>query len=419
MSAADGTDLWSTFASQTWGKAPVVLKTAPLATPAEAFAALVTMCNAYRNGEAEPTSETLRLAVEHRKLEADVHRYLPSNGDASCADYAARLQRDLGTQTFFIYARDIQVFSPLLWERARSVLRPLFERIGIPAGHVELELFFGRYEFTTGGIHRESCSNLHCVLEGRKRMHIWPNDAWKADSTAMNRADTYAGYLDATDVGRHVADAIALDGRPGDILYWPAQAWHVGEAPELTLCMNIALYMEGQPADLATGIVADLVSERLGSDARLNAYPTRDSADGTGETLPAALEKTLASLRGIGSDPALSGAVAAAWLRRKTGFGFEKPPRRAAAQVVPADAIFRGDVAYPIRWMPSGTAELVYAANGHTATAPATPDVLRLLQRLNLGEPVRVQDLTQAGPSARELAAVLGELLTMRAVTMS
>ena len=44
--------------------------------------------------------------------------------------------------------------APLLWTRARDLLRPLFDRIGIPAGHVELEIFFGRYEFTTGGIHR-------------------------------------------------------------------------------------------------------------------------------------------------------------------------------------------------------------------------------------------------------------------------
>lgn len=413
----DATTLWTGFAAQSWGKAPVALNTVPLATPSEAFQALITMCDAYRAGEPEPTSENLRLAVQHRKLEADVHRHLPSAEDGSGADYAARLERDLHSRTFFIYARDIQVFSPLLWDRARDVLAALFDRIGIPAGHVELELFFGRYEFTTGGIHRESCSNLHCVLDGHKRMHIWPKDAW-TDSSAMNKGEAYAGYLDATDIGRHIAGATTLDGRSGDILYWPAEAWHVGEAPELTLCMNIAIYMEGQPSDLAAGIVSKLVSARLGRDARLISYPMSQSRSSGGEILPEPIEKTLLSLRQMGSDSGLAGAVAAEWLKRKTGFGFEKPPRRAPSRGVPVGATIRGSRKYRVLWMETDDEELVYAANGHASTAPCRPGVIGLLERLNRGEPAQVSDLLRDDPSPNELQAIVDELLTMRAVTL-
>lgn len=416
-STVDAAAIWTGFAAQSWGKAPIVLKTLPLATPSEAFQALITMCNAYRAGEPEPTSESLRLAVQHRKLEADVHRHLPSAEDASGADYAARLERDLQSRTFFIYARDIQVFSPLLWDRARDLLGALFDQIGIPAGHVELELFFGRYEFTTGGIHRESCSNLHCVLDGHKRMHIWPKDAW-SDSSAMNRAEAYAGYLDAADIGRHIGGATTLDGRAGDILYWPAAAWHVGEAPQLSLCMNIAIYMEGQPSDLAAGIVSKLVAARLGQDAQLISYPLSQGCSLGGETLPGALEKTLLSLRQMGSESALAGAVAAEWLKRKTGFGFERPPRRAPSRAIPANATVRGSRKYRVLWMEAGDKELVFAANGHASTAPSRPGVVGLIERLNRGEPAQVSDLLRDDPSPNELQAILGELLTMRAVTL-
>ncbi|MBL8152139.1 MAG: hypothetical protein JNN15_19630 [Blastocatellia bacterium] len=408
---------WQNFGKQYWGKNPVVLKTEPLATAAEAFQALINMCDAYRAGEEGPTSETLRLAVEHRKLEADVHRHLPMAEDGSVAQYGARLERELQTKSFFIYARDIQVHSPLLWERARDFLKGLFDEVGMPAGHVELEIFFGRYEFTTGGIHRENCSNLHCVLEGHKRMRVWPKDDLSIGSSAMNRAEVYASYLDATNIKSYLDRAVTLDGRAGDILYWPAEAWHVGEAPELCLCLNIALYMEGKASDLVTNIMSSLVSARLGSTDHVTSYRL-DTNSNTKQALPKEIEKTVKTLLDISSSTALSGLIAAEWLKRLTGFGFEKLPRQSSQITLPDEAIICGNAKYPILWMQPNEEELVYASNGYTASVPPRFGITNLIERLNQGEPIVVAELLCGDSSPEELRAILGILYAMRAITV-
>lgn len=42
-----------------------------------------------------------------------------------------------------------------------------------------------------------------------------------------------------------------------------------------------------------------------------------------------------------------------------------------------------------------------------------------MIERLNQGEPAGVSDLLRDDPSPRELSAILDDLLTMRAITIS
>jgi hypothetical protein len=90
--------------------------------------------------------------------------------------------------------------------------------------------------------------------------------------------------------------------------------------------------------------------------------------------------------------------------------------------------VVRGHPEYPIRWLPTGTGEILCSANGHAFTMAAHPKILTLLGRLNGGAPCRVRDLLReyAGTARKggrralpsvEIRTLLAKLASLRALT--
>src|SRR5262249_12557652 len=108
------------------------------------------------------------------------------------------------------------------WSRLRRFLGHLYQRIGIPAGFVDLVFFFGNYRNTPRGLHLDSADVFCFVVHCRKRIRIWgpavlPN--WRAQP-----------YINRAEYARDLSRSICLEGEAGDLLYWPSRFFHVGES---------------------------------------------------------------------------------------------------------------------------------------------------------------------------------------------
>src|SRR6185436_729100 len=100
---------------------------------------------------------------------------------------------------------------------------------------------------------------------------------------------------------RYNAASVVLQGKPGDVIYWPSSYWHVGEdAGGLSVAISLALFMEAEPW---TDVV---LARRLRSRARRAALG------------PAATTRSLGALRSALADPALEQMLVAARLRHLT-----------------------------------------------------------------------------------------------------
>lgn len=396
---------------------------APLATSAEVFQALVTACDQYR---AEEHGPSLKFYIEHSQVVVDVHSHLPEASDGSVAGYAARLAERLGPRNFILYVTDFQVYDATLWMRIRDFLDGLYKLVGIPASHAELELFLGRYDCTPGGVHKEPCANFHFVIEGHKRMHIWSKGVWDPKTSAVDSLNDER-YLDQVNFEQYLDQAVTLDGYAGDVLYWPAGDWHIGEAPELSVCLTVALYMEGRPYDIIKNVVSDLVETRLGDTNSVESFPFQPTRVQERAIIPDGLMRSARTLRQVSHDLALQKAIAAEWMRRVTSSGFNKVPARPAPKALANHVLVRGDTRYPIIWAQLDKDELIYAANGYCAIAPAHPNVIKMLQHLNSGAVSTVNDLFDeyAGVTVMEgdveievtreaLRAILEDLYSMR-----
>ncbi|MEV4121654.1 hypothetical protein [Micromonospora sp. NPDC049645] len=147
---------------------------------------------------------------------------------------------------YFAWGRQVQAVDRNVFESLVEALAPEFSRRGLPGGPVEVEVFTGDYRHTPGGIHRESCSNLHLVLNGTKAMHFWSGD-WPPAGTSRRDevaagTDTPEQYLPDLDPADAVARARSLTQSAGGGFSWPAGTWHVAETTGEATAVNVAAY---------------------------------------------------------------------------------------------------------------------------------------------------------------------------------
>jgi hypothetical protein len=231
------------------------------------------------------------------------------------------------------------------------------------------------------------------------------------------------------DYGPYVADSTVLDGQSGDILYWPHDYWHVGEAVDghLSVAISVALFMhdDGGAGDLLARASRPVRRVLAQGTETVTVRPACVATSLPGMTR--AVARATATLRSASEDRGLARALLAARLNHATGYGFALPPAPLPVRPLADDAVVRGVPEYPILWLRDGE-DLVCSANGHAFTATASPHILSLLERLNGGEPYPVQDLVGAHAgtitadgvayetSAETVRGLLEKLVTLRAI---
>ena len=374
---------WQRFHEECWERRATVIARpflAPLAEPEQTFAAIVDACDRWRAGQRD---DTLRFFIGETQLLADIAPYLPRRDDESSAGYGERVSRSLGGRRFGLVIEEFQAFDAVLWQRLRDFLRGLYDVTGMPAEAAKATLFLGNYDATPWGLHRGRSGNFQFVVEGPKRIRTWPDAYWHGREDMSFRTDYHA----------HDGGSTVHDAQSGDVIYWPHDHWHIGEGiGRVSVAISVALFMndEGAANNLLARALGPVRRELARTSEHVSLHP-RDVQS----TLPAmadAVAHETAALRAAGDDRSLHRALIAARLNHATGYGFGVLPPRLPAQPLHEGAVVFGMPEYPILWLRDDDV-FVCSANGHALTVTATPQIVKLLERLNSGAPQRVQTL--------------------------
>lgn len=415
---------WDTFVSRYWNRRPVLYR-GTSASPFRAEDVFDAATGATRHYLRREVSLDSRPAVQFtlgRKQQLGLEPWLPREEDGSLEGYDTRLVPRLKDQRYALIIARLHASGFGLWSRERAFFSELWRRVGLPLSGGITTLFHGNYEHSPVGVHQDRFTTFLFALRGRKRMRFWPKKPWSAPvSTILD----YAPYLE---------DSFVAEVGPGDILYWPASYYHVGESagPEVATSVNVGIplhehLLSYDLQDLlpdAGGEGADEVPERHVS-RRTGVSPLARgvlSASGVlSPVLPPALQEAAGALRRRSRKQEVEERLQRVWLQRLSAAGFEPVPPPVRGGRLTDEASVRADPRFPILVEPRGTGQWLCAANGHVLTGEGRVEpVARMMDTLNTGDAVRVGSLLRpfrSRDTRERMRRVLERLRGFRALT--
>jgi hypothetical protein len=408
---------WELFLDEHWGRVPGVFRGVAHGAFGDSRTHLEGVVRARERCTAG--EDVLRIYGGTRLIGTNAH--LPDHlfarpEDGSVRGYAERLKRELGSDEVACVLGRYDRSSEPVWLALTHVLHELFSRLGASALEADPAAFFGCYRKTSFGVHKDDGDVLTFVLEGKKRFLLWPYE-YLADQMGAVGCEhrTVAGYGGDFEAIR--ADAIVLEGEPGDMLYWPSSFWHVAESEgDFSFSLATRITVGGSLAPLVAEAARRLDS-RVGMtsifDATEHAWPPAAgfvpcfASSSTPQATAPALARAQATLASSAFQDALTevvvGAVSALGL-------YPPPPPDAELPAFASEALASAEIrlrALPIAVHPLDDDVMLVAAHGHVLRIPRDPRLVALLERLNARGAVAVRDLLE--PFARTPRIEVGE----------
>ncbi|MEN4903746.1 cupin domain-containing protein [Luteimonas sp. TWI1437] len=371
---AQGPIDWAQFVATCWDHRPVVFRRHG-AAPYPLDAALAAAASAARTANGD--EQACRFVLDDRQRRQP-GAWLPRHEDATFERYAQRILREGGGRSYALIVNEFHRHDRRIWEGGRRFFQGLFAQVGLPSTGAITTLFHGNYERTPVGVHKDRFATFVFVLQGRKRMRFWPTRPWQ-DAVATR-----------VDYAEHLADSFAIDVGPGDLLYWPAAYYHVGETlgVEVATSVNVGIPRDGH------ALLYDFDAIVRAADA-VDAQAAA-AGDACGDDAGAAdqVAGALATVRRLATPAALRSAASAGYLALRTGGGFVPPPPASPVAPLHAQGRWRlADPSFPLAWMHDGDSALCGAA-GHVRRVEGFDDrAAALLRRFDSGAGVGVAEL--------------------------
>ncbi|HEU4408472.1 MAG TPA: hypothetical protein VFS43_24635 [Polyangiaceae bacterium] len=153
---------------------------------------------------------------------------------------------------------------------------------------------------------------------GKKRFLVWEPDHFAADPLSVDRDPNPAS---------HEAQALALEGRSGDVMFWPRDWVHVAHerstAPHATF--SLSAWTHADAPSLLSPWVGRALASVEGLDQRL------PPGLRLGPDLPAEVDRALTALGQMARSGALREQVVASWRERVDSSGLVPPRGEARA----------------------------------------------------------------------------------------
>jgi hypothetical protein len=398
---------WREFVAQHWNQRPAVFKDllgAPVISPDELRRVLV------RAGD-DAAIGARSVWIDRRKLTpAETAASRITADDASVDAYLDRLG---GGREVFAVQYSLHPHSAELWLRARDFVHGLFRQIGMPPT-CDTDLCFGKYRATPRGPHRDDHNNFAFVLAGTKRFLFWPDGYFEArgvpllsvggSSVGMAQGATnWPRELGAWGpLERFVDDAIVLEGRPGDVFFWPHSYWHMAvcDPQEATAVLGISLFSRTR-TDFLSELVGTLTRQVVPGDPseRILSWAVPSNAAQT----PVAIDQAVADLEGLRhilDAGALRSLLTERWRAHVSGCGFGSVPPRESSEIPAEVARVRTAARDPIAWQAQGSSLRAWA-NGTVIEVEGAQVAGAFLDRLGSGAWTAI-DLTRE-PALRPL----------------
>lgn len=159
-------------------------------------------------------------------------------------DYAKRLEIEFPRQDVSIILDRCEKGMPRARRLVRPLLHGLFSIVGYPARINHTCLYAGRYHTTPSGIYKDPCHVLMLCGIGKKAMAFWPNDYFASNEITID-------HISNSHISRYLRDALILEITPRDVLYWPADYWHVSisEADHFNAAISLGIYHRGSSVE--------------------------------------------------------------------------------------------------------------------------------------------------------------------------
>lgn len=425
---------WKDFARKHWDKEPVIFRglfAAHFPTLEEIFEALRDASDRVLRGELPPM-RVMRFYIEHEDgpgglpyysmLFSLTREHLPMREDGNAHAYLERVTRYLGGKRFGIVLNRAQCHHWGHWQQMRSFLSGFHEAVGVPLGGAESAVFFGNYRYTPFGIHKDDLHVFYFVVEGKKSINLWPFPALAQreevpkDPGTIHR-ESLIQLRDKADEQQVLSHARLLEGRAGDLMYWPASYWHRAE-PSEGLAVSASLGVAFRPPDIG-GMSPIEWPDRMRHTELPGAKRWR---------MPAPVRSALQQQSRRKNLLALESERTSEWARFLSAGALQ-----GAAPLAPEKPLS------PLEWIrtsstsalvsvPLPEAQVLIAANGHSTALPASPALRnrleKLVQALNSGKPQQVEALEEAfftrltarGFNRSAFRALLNDLVSWHAV---
>ncbi len=390
----------------------------PYASEDEVMAGLLALREALERGD---DSTRPRVFSGDRQIGFSLDRHLPTAEDVDLAGFEARLRAERSGPDTGMVIGEFARLTPALWGRAMDFLRGLYTALGaMPPGGAHAEVFFGDYARSFFGLHKDRLETFTFIVRGRKRFLLWPYEALADQPGVLADRPLHAFNFDDIDLSALRPGACILEGGPGDVLFWPASAWHVAEeaAPGFVTTLTLAV---APSTMLAAGSPLRIAAEGF-DEAGRDAYYTLDPALPLPHSPPGGRAGVLAveaALQRVLVDPTFVAARRAAALGWLSTQGFARGPER--LELAPLDRRDRLRVCSPILVLEADESTLVAAANGILLSS--TPPFLPLVEALTLGRVIGVGDLVDSlraaqpeGPDEGALIEALRHLVAAHAL---
>lgn len=219
----------------------------PTLSPERVFAAL---CAAAEHPLVDDAGPHVRYRAWVDGVATPIGERLPRPSDGTVRGWLDRVEAAPGE--LGVIVNDFQAADATNWALARGIVAPLLAALGpraLPVGGTSFDAFVGRYGRTAFGLHKDDQDVLTLVVEGRKRFHVWPFEAF-ADAPGVTPRHRLGNHrLGESDLAPGAPAPIVLEGGPGDVLFWPAEYWHVAVPVdgEPAVTVGIGLFRPSDP----------------------------------------------------------------------------------------------------------------------------------------------------------------------------
>jgi hypothetical protein len=168
--------------------------------------------------------------------------YLPSEGESLKA-YVERLEQRFAPRRFCLQIRGMER-DWSIWSDFSPLTRRLRDVLSIRDRRMDVVGYLGNYSRTPFGIHKDSQHVLTFVVAGQKRMLLWPFKTFGGRPEVPKDARLKQAGIFAlkNEFAHKKRGAVVLDGRAGDVMYWPPSYWHCADAsPGVAITLTLGV----------------------------------------------------------------------------------------------------------------------------------------------------------------------------------
>ena len=324
----------------------------------------------------------------------------PPNVELSFEDWSKHI---FGDQKFGVILIGLEEYSNSFTEKAAIIVRPLLEIAGLPLDGLSFLFFMGNYGYTPFGIHKESTGEdgiLFHLGPEHKEFFTWDDPKYNA---IQHNSEVFHN------VSEMLAEGQRYDLKPGDAMFIPHYAYHIGNTPKFSLSF-VMDYINPPKDRFENELIRETAEEELINHVDYEKPLKLDS--------PNAVVNEIIDSQSILKKMELT--LARKILRLKSNGGIRKASIKTRARLPQTDTFsIKGKEIFPLYLDVQDSENTLIYARGHRIVRKHHPLVAQVIDQLNRGESIKLAALTQLLDPMWDLIEVLGfvqELLSTEAI---